>query len=48
MYDFKTVKLVFTLNHFKCAFNKKKNIRFNPVLWKPAHYGTPVNYAILY
>jgi len=26
----------------------KKNILFNPVLWKPAHYGTAVNYAILY
>jgi len=25
-----------------------KNIRFNPVLWETAHYGTAVNYADLY
>jgi len=24
MYDFKTVELVFTFNHFKCAINNKK------------------------
>jgi hypothetical protein len=48
MYDFKTVKLVFTPNNFKCAINNKKNILFDPVLWKPAHYGTALNYAILY